>query len=219
LTQEYLKANPQWKNKLRDIQEWEISLNKFSPTWFYSSAYKNDFLRELEQRKESEIAYKKEKEEGFDTEVKIWRRGRSIYIQKQDLEKFNSLRENGHTEALKTPCNTIISVAPQIAQEIHKNQVDCMWCLSQCRFSNWNQNPTIIEKNWVEQKTYSTHKLPDPRSYCIQKTLQEISRGWNINKNLMFSWTNGYRFATDPLYANWHEPTIQELVDTIMKGE
>ena len=39
-----------------------------------------------------------------------------------------------------------------------------MGCLSACLFSNWAQN---------EEGT--TGKKADPRSYCIQKTLQEIS--------------------------------------------
>ena len=39
-----------------------------------------------------------------------------------------------------------------------------MGCLSACQFSNWAQN---------EEGT--TGKKADPRSFCIQKTLQEIS--------------------------------------------
>ena len=41
---------------------------------------------------------------------------------------------------------------------------DAMGCLSQCAFSSWADN----EKN-------STGRLADPRSFCIQKTLQEIA--------------------------------------------
>ena len=41
------------------------------------------------------------------------------------------------------------------------DQVACMGCLSQCRFSNWSQH----------EPEYSNGKKADPRSFCIQKTL------------------------------------------------
>ena len=54
------------------------------------------------------------------------------------------------------------------ATQIVTDQVDCMGCLSQCRFSNWSEN---------KEMNYTTDRRADPRSFCIQKTLQEI-RFW-----------------------------------------
>ena len=39
-----------------------------------------------------------------------------------------------------------------------------MGCLSACKFCNWSCN-----------EEHTTGKPPDPRSFCIQKTLQEIA--------------------------------------------
>ena len=51
-----------------------------------------------------------------------------------------------------------------------------MGCLSQCGFSSWADN----EKN-------TTGRLADPRSFCIQKTLQDIAHGGPVEENLMFA--------------------------------
>ena len=39
-----------WKKRLMTIKKGEVSLHRFSPTGFYSSAVKNNFLKELEER-------------------------------------------------------------------------------------------------------------------------------------------------------------------------
>ena len=59
----------------------------------------------------------------------------------------------------------------------------------------------------------------DPRSFCIQKTLQDIRQGIDIENQLMFSGHAAYRFASDPMYKNNYIPTIKELVDSIMAGK
>ena len=46
-----------WKRKLLTLQEGDVLLNRFSPTGFYSSAVLNDFLKELQQRSERQVAY------------------------------------------------------------------------------------------------------------------------------------------------------------------
>ena len=51
-----------------------------------------------------------------------------------------------------------------------------MGCLCQCGFSSWADN----EKN-------TTGRLADPRSFCIQKTLQDIAHGGPTEQNLMFA--------------------------------
>lgn len=89
-----------------------------------------------------------------------------------------------------------------------------MGCLSECRFSNWSQRPPA----------YSNGHKADPRSYCIQKTLQAVAHAHGpdqdevMDHNLMFGGTNAWRFATDPLYANGHVPTVAELMERILTG-
>ena len=61
---------------------------------------------------------------------------------------------------------------------------------------------------------HTTGKPADPRSFCIQKTLQEIAhgRGAPIDDQLMFAGHNVYRFREDPFYANGFMPTVKQLV-------
>ena len=87
-----------------------------------------------------------------------------------------------------------------------------MGCLSQCRFSNWSQH----------DPGHSTGKKADPRSFCIQKTLQHIAHDSDdpqtVERNLMFSGHNGFRFGMDPFYKNGFIPTVRQLVDRILTG-
>ena len=94
------------------------------------------------------------------------------------------------------------------AKDIRLDQANCMGCLSQCRFSNWATNDRS-----------TTGKKADPRSYCIQKTLQEIIHGDDVDEQLMFSGHGAYRFADDPFYANGFTPTVRELVDRLLVGK
>ncbi|MBL6936180.1 MAG: nitronate monooxygenase, partial [Alphaproteobacteria bacterium] len=93
-------------------------------------------------------------------------------------------------------------------QEIRVDQVNCMGCLSSCRFSNWAQN-----------EAGTTGKKADPRSFCIQKTLQAIAHGDPVDNELMFSGHNAYRFAQDPFYSNNFVPTVRQLVERIATGD
>jgi hypothetical protein len=85
-----------------------------------------------------------------------------------------------------------------------------MGCLSQCRFSNWSDK---------EEMNHTTDRKADPRSFCIQKTLQDIRLGGDVENQLMFSGHSAFRFATDSFYANGFVPTIKQLVDRIMDGK
>jgi hypothetical protein len=114
----------------------------------------------------------------------------------------------GYTEAMRTPDSTLIFVTPEKAEEIHADQINCMGCLSACLFSNWAQNDAG-----------TTGKKADPRSYCIQKTLQTISHSAETESNLMFAGHNAYRFKDDPFYANGFVPTVQQLVERLITGD
>lgn len=197
-----------WKEKLLNLKKGDVFLNKFSPTGFYSSAVQNEFLEDLIGRSERQISYTSAATDIHDTPLPLPPRGRAVYLTADDHKKANSWIENGYRQALKTPDNTLIFVTEESAQEIHKDQVDCMGCLSMCQFSNWAQN-----------EAGTTGKRADPRSFCIQKTLQEMGHGGAVEDGLMFAGHNAYKFAQDPYYNNGFIPTVKQLIERIVSGK
>ncbi|MCF4165458.1 nitronate monooxygenase [Zavarzinia compransoris] len=197
-----------WKQRLTRIAKGEVSLHRFSPTGFYSSAVRNPFLRELEGRVERQIAYSSEPVGDHQAALAIGARGRLVYVTPHDKERAEGWIAEGYTEAMRTPDHTMIFVTPKKAREIHKDQIDCMGCLSACKFSNWSQG-----------EEGSTGKKADPRSFCIQKTLQEIAHGGDPEENLMFAGHSAYRFGTDPFYSNGFVPTVRQLIDRLVTGD
>lgn len=202
------EISPAWKDKLMRLVKGDVYLHKFSPTGFYSSAVDNSFLKELKGRSERQVAVTPEEIGEHDTELTFGPRGKKVFVTAKDFLHARKWMSQGYTEALKTPDQTMIFVDQASRDEIRKDQTDCMGCLSQCSFSNWADN----EKN-------STGRKADPRSFCIQKTLQDIAHGGNIDENLMFAGHNAYNFATDPFYSNGFVPTVKQLVDRIVTGD
>ncbi|HUI34116.1 MAG TPA: nitronate monooxygenase [Stellaceae bacterium] len=197
-----------WKQRLLTLKEGDVFLNHFSPTGFYSSAVRNRFLDELQQRAEHQVAYTVERVGEHVAEFHVGARGRSVYLTSHDRESAQRWVAEGFTEALRTPDSTLIFVTSPKAFEIRTDQINCMGCLSACQFSNWAQ---------TEQGT--TGKKADPRSFCIQKTLQQICHSDDIETELMFAGHNAFKFASDPFYANGYIPTVRELVDRIVTGD
>ena len=197
-----------WKRKLLTLGEGDISLNHFSPTGFYSSAVRNRFLYELQQRSEHQVAYTIEPVGEHVAEFRVGPRGRTVYLTAQDKVSAERWVAEGFTEALRTPDATLIFVTPQKALEIRTDQIACMGCLSACQFSNWAQN-----------EARSTGRKADPRSYCIQKTLQAIRHSDDVECQLMFAGHNAYRFASDPFYTNGYVPSVRRLVERLQTGD
>ncbi|TAD92043.1 MAG: nitronate monooxygenase [Alphaproteobacteria bacterium] len=197
-----------WKRRLLELKPGDVYLNRFSPTGFYSSAVTNPFLEELRERSERQIAFTAKPYGEHDTELKIGARGRSVWVTATDHAHASGWIAAGFTEALRTPDGTLIFVDPERGRQIRTDQIDCMGCLSACRFSNWAQ---------TEEGTNG--KSPDPRSFCIQKTLQTISHSDDIDHQLMFAGHNAYRFGEDPFYSNGFIPTVQQLVERITTGD
>ena len=110
------------------------------------------------------------------------------------------------TEIKETPDNTLVFRSKEDWEEIKKDRAECVGCLSQCQFSTWSQ------------ANGTTGKTPDPRSYCIHKTLYDVAHNGNIKDNLLFAGHQVYRFATDPLYRNGI-PSVKDLIDKIKSGE
>jgi NAD(P)H-dependent flavin oxidoreductase YrpB (nitropropane dioxygenase family) len=197
-----------WKRKLLTLKKGDIYLNRFSPTGFYSSAVHNAFLEELQQRSRHQVAYTVQPVGEHVAQFSVGARGRLVYLTEHDKKSAEGWVAKGFTEALRTPDSTLIFVTPQKALEIRTDQIGCMGCLSACQFSNWAQN---------EQGT--TGKKADPRSFCIQKTLQAIRHSGDVDFQLMFAGHNAYRFAGDPFYANGYVPTVRELVERLQTGD
>jgi len=201
-----------WKQRLLQLKEGDVFLNHFSPTGFYSSAVNNGFIQELRARNDRQVAYAQEAVGDHTAVYGVGPRKRAVYLTPADLARVQGWEDEGFTEALRTPDTTLIFVAPEKAAEITKDQVDCMGCLSTCRFSNWSQH----------EPEFTNGKKADPRSFCIQKTLQDIAHEQQsaeaIEHNLMFSGHNAYRFAKDPFYSNGFIPTVKQLVERILTG-
>ncbi len=197
-----------WKRKLLELGEGDVWLNRLSPTGFYSSAVVNSFLDELRERSERQIAYSVEPVGELSTPFPVGPRKRLVHVTDVDKARAEQWVAAGFTEALRTPDSTLIFVTPDKANEIRTDQINCMGCLSQCLFSNWAQD-----------ELGTTGRKADPRSYCIQKTLQAISHSDDVDHQLMFAGHNAYRFRDDPFYANGFIPTVGQLVERLRTGD
>ncbi|MDA9559030.1 nitronate monooxygenase [Alphaproteobacteria bacterium] len=200
-----------WKDRLFNLNKGEIKLHRFSPTGFYSSAVKNNFIQELIARSEREFSFslKNNNENGqlHNYEIRLGEKNSLYFINEKDASAINSFKRSGFTEPLKTPDGTFIMVSKQKASEIKQDQKDCMGCLSQCKFSSWK-----------DSDKFSTGKLVDPRSFCIQKTLQSVAHDNDVENQLMFGGHNAWRFSKDPFYSNKFIPSVKQLIDRIVTG-
>jgi NAD(P)H-dependent flavin oxidoreductase YrpB (nitropropane dioxygenase family) len=198
----------EWKARLMTLDEGEVLLHHFSPTGFYSSAVLNPFLRGLQARSERQVPFSTQAAGDHQYQLDVGVKGKSFWVTRGDLMRAREWYGLGFTVALKTPDNTLVFVTPEEMKVIRKDQADCMGCLSQCGFSSWADN-----------ETNSTGRLADPRSFCIQKTLQDIAHGGPVEQNLMFAGHSAYRFKKDPFYSNGFVPTVKQLVDRICTGD
>lgn len=198
----------QWKDELTKIKEGDVLLHRFSPTGFYSSAVRNPFLKSLEARSERQIPFSTEMAGEHTHQLDVGVKGKNFWVTRNDLLRAREWAGQGFSVSLKTPDNTLVFVTPEERSEIRKDQADCMGCLSHCGFSSWK-----------DHDNNSTGYLADPRSFCIQKSLQQIVHGDDIDKNLMFAGHSAYQFGRDPFYSNGYVPTVKELVDRILTGD
>jgi len=196
-----------WKKRLMTLSKGDVFLNRFSPTGFYSSAVDNAFIGNLRGRSERQVAYNTHKVGEHDWPFPVGARGRLVYLTAADKLRAEDWVRQGYNEAMRTPDGTLIFVTTAEENEILTDQINCMGCLSACSFSNWSQG-----------ETGTTGKKADPRSFCIQKTLQAISHSDRTEDQLMFAGHNAYRFKDDPFYAGGFVPTVKQLVDRIATG-
>ncbi len=194
-----------WKKLMLQVKKGDVILQKFSPTGFFSSAIKNTFLSRLMERKQGEVSFSHEATEEFSQPLSM-SETKTIFIRPQDSEKAMNQIKAGFTEIKETPDNTVVFLTPDEWVQMKEDRKNCVGCLSQCQFSSWSQ------------ARGSTGRLPDPRSYCIHKTLYDVSHNGSIVDNLLFAGHQVYRFATDPLYRNGI-PSVKELIERIKSGK
>lgn len=197
-----------WKDRLRTLDDGDVLLHRFSPTGFYSSAVRTPFLRDLEARSERQIPYSKQEAGDHIVQLDVGVKGKNFWVTPHDRARARDWAAEGYTDALKTPDNTVVFVTEADKAMIRKDQTDCMGCLSHCGFSSWK-----------DHDDYTTGYLADPRSFCIQKTLQDIAHGGDVDQNLMFAGHAAFNFKTDPFYSNNFTPTVKQLVDRILTGD
>ena len=194
-----------WKRLMMSLKKGDVILQKFSPTGFFSSAIKNTFLQRLIERKQGEVAFKTQSDAEYSHPLKV-SETKTLFICEADVEKARQQIASGHTEIKETPDNTVVFLTPDEWIQMKEDRKNCVGCLSQCQFSSWSQAKG------------SSGRLPDPRSYCIHKTLYDVSHNGSIVDNLLFAGHQVYRFATDPLYRNGI-PSVKELIDRIKSGK
>lgn len=194
-----------WKKLMLQLKKGDVILQKFSPTGFFSSAIKNTFLSRLMERKQGEIEFRKEVSEEYSYPLEV-SDTKKFFIKPEDAEKANKQIAAGYTEIKETPDDTIVFLSTDEWVQMKEDRKNCVGCLSQCQFSAWSQAKG------------TSGRLPDPRSYCIHKTLYDVSHNGSIVDNLLFAGHQVYRFATDPLYRNGI-PSVKELIERIKAGK
>jgi len=197
-----------WKEALRHLEEGDVLLHRFSPTGFYSSAVRNSFLKNLEARSERQIPYSRVEAGEHTVQLDAGVKGKNFWVTPKDRERARTWVAAGYTEGLKSPDDTLVFVSSEERAQIREDQAACMGCLSHCGFSSWK-----------DHDDHSTGRLADPRSFCIQKTLQDIAHGAPVDENLMFAGHAAFRFKQDPFYSNNFTPTVKQLVDRILTGD
>ncbi|MDR3126420.1 MAG: nitronate monooxygenase [Rickettsiales bacterium] len=195
------------KKKLMNAERGSVKLQKFSPTGLYSSAVHNAFLRDLEDALTRQIPFVEisDKGIGFDLPVELSATGKTVYISQGDKGRMAEYLATGYDKMLKTPSNTLLFVPERKYNVIMGDWKNCVGCLSGCLFSGWSQRGTPGQA--------------DPRSFCIQRSLQEISHGNDAENSLLFSGQIVWRFKEDPFYQNGaFIPTVRQLFERILTG-
>ncbi len=195
-----------WQGCLRGLKKDDIVLQQFSPTGFYSSAVRNKFLQNLMDRKETEMPYM-EKADGIFVKPFDLSNDKTVYLTQHDCARAHAFKAGEKSIAVRTPDNSLIFLSPSEYEGIKQDRINCVGCLSACAFSGWSQANGKLDR------------LPDSRSFCINKTLTAIAHGESIDNNLMFCGHLGYRFGQDPMYKDGHIPTVAELIDALLSGK
>ena len=197
-----------WKRKLLTLKEGDVYLNHFSPTGFYSSAVRNNFLNELARASERQVAYSIEPVGDHLAPLEVGARRRIVYLTPHDRERALIWIGQGFTEALRTPDSTLIFVAsPKGAGDPRRS--DQLHGLSLGAASSRTGRRT--------RKARPARK-PTRAASAFRRRCRRSAIRTMCEVELMFAGHNAYRFARDPYYANGFIPTVRELVDRLRTG-
>jgi hypothetical protein len=157
------------------------------------------------ERKDTEMPYT-EKAEGIFVKPFALNAALTVYLTEHDFKRANEFLSSSRPVVARTPDKSIIFLTNEENEQIKQDRANCVGCLSACAFSGWSQAYGHLDR------------LPDSRSFCINKTLTAIAHGESIDNNLMFCGHSGYRFGEDPMYKNGNIPSVQELIDALLQG-
>ncbi len=196
-----------WQKALMTLKKGEIALQRFSPTGFMSSAIKNSFLMDLFARSQTAMAYQEAPEGDFQIPLLVG--VNKVYIRNEDKKRADEYAQAGRTVALRTNDEQVVFVTPEDEKDIKEARAKCLGCISHCLFSSFCQTTGNL----------STGKTPDPRYFCIKKTLYNAAHGGDADKELLFVGDNATRFSSDPLFKNGAIPSVKELIQRILSGD
>ncbi len=203
-----------WKKLILTMSDGDVALNKFSPTGFYSSAYKNSMIKELYQRSERQVPYAN-KRDGEITE-KVFGKGipaRGYFVRAEDKAKIAAWQAEGFDIALRTPDDTLVFVTREIERELKEIKAECVGCIATCKLASWAEAP---------EKRFSTGRIPDPRVHCIRRGLLGAIQGDDLDKHLIFAGHNAFMAGEDPFYKGQNGaifiPSVKQLVARLMTG-
>ncbi len=195
-----------WQEKLMSLKPGDVVLQQFSPTGFYSSAVRTRFMQELIAQKDTEMPYKDKPETIFVKPFKV-SSAHTVYLTAHDLKRAQAYMASERNIPMRTPDSSLIFITKEAEKRIKTTRAECVGCLSQCAFSGWSQMDG------------HTSRLPDPRSFCITRTLMDVAHGDDVENNLMFAGHSAFRFGQDPMYRNNYVPTVKELIDALLAGK
>ena len=152
--------------QLTDARGGRRLLHRFSPTGFYSSAVRNPFLRELEARSERQIAFSIEAVGDHHLPARR-RRERQEFL--GDAARPASARANGSAQGF----TDALQDARQHARLRHAARRRSR--SARIRPIAWAASGHAPSRPGRTTRPDSTGRLADPRSFCIQKTLQDIA--------------------------------------------
>lgn len=196
-----------WQKALLALKKGDISLQRFSPTGFMSSAIKNRFLTDLFDRSATAMPYAEVPDGDFQVPVSVG--AAKVYITAADKEQADGYIGAGRTEAMKTNDNQIVFVTPKNRDDMQTARANCLGCLSHCLFSGFCQTTENL----------STGKLPDARYFCIKDSLYRAAHGGDTDEELLFVGDNATRFSTDPLFKDGGLPTVKEFIAKLLAGD
>ena len=199
-----------WKRRLLELEDGDVLLHRFSPTGFYSSAVRNDFLRELEGRSNRQIAFAAapDAERGLTEPLAFGTRGRWLYVRPEDMERVRVWIAEGYSQAMKTPDDTLIYVA-----RTRRSRSDAI------RPTAWAACPPASSATGPAARTTprASRRIRAPSAFkrlCTRSPTAPRSA-----RQLMFSGHNVYKFRQDPFYSNGFVPTVRQLVERIATGD